>query len=396
MKNILLISFLTSFAIVQAQNRAINFEHGNLASVYEKAKKENKLIFVDAYTSWCGPCKWMAKNVFTNDTVADYFNTTFVNYKLDMEKGEGIAFAQTFTVGCYPSLLFIDGTGKLVHRGAGGLSPQPFIEFAAHALSPDKSFSAQMAEFDKTGLTEKNVIDYISLVSSCCLNPREKVNIYIKSIKEEDYIKRNNWILIRDYAYDQDSREIKYFFKNYAEFEKKYGTDTVELKVIMLGKNYFAKSSQAPTFDKPAFEKIKKEFLALNWPQSKRIVYEAELDMTSRLDKTRYYELASAEFLDYNINNSGALNSMAWKFYENVTDKKQLKAATKMAERACALNNSYAYLDTYAAVLYKSGDLKEAEKVANMAIDIAKKGNMPAEDYKETDDLLKKIAENLS
>jgi uncharacterized protein YyaL (SSP411 family) len=59
-----------------------------------KAKKENKLIFVDAYASWCGPCKLMVKNIFPLKTVGDYYNSHFINAKIDMEKGEGIELAK--------------------------------------------------------------------------------------------------------------------------------------------------------------------------------------------------------------------------------------------------------------------------------------------------------------
>ena len=98
MKNFFLSLSLIITVSLFAQNRQITFETGNLASVFEKAKKENKLIFVDAFTTWCGPCKHMAKHVFTNDTVADYYNANFVNLKLDMEKGEGLDFAKKYDI----------------------------------------------------------------------------------------------------------------------------------------------------------------------------------------------------------------------------------------------------------------------------------------------------------
>ena len=96
MKNLLLSLTLFFSLSAIAQNRQITFETGDLASVFARAKKENKLIFVDAMTTWCGPCKQMAKHVFTNDTVADYFNANFVSYKFDMEKGEGLDFAKKY------------------------------------------------------------------------------------------------------------------------------------------------------------------------------------------------------------------------------------------------------------------------------------------------------------
>ena len=88
MKKYGIIFFLLLSGVCFSQTKQIVFELGNLESVLQKAAKENKLIFIDAYTTWCGPCKKMSKEVFTTDTVANYFNRTFVNYKFDMEKGE--------------------------------------------------------------------------------------------------------------------------------------------------------------------------------------------------------------------------------------------------------------------------------------------------------------------
>ena len=70
----------------------------------EQAKKENKLIFMDCYTSWCGPCKMLAKEVFTDPDVAAFFNEKFVNAKVDMEKGEGPALKKQYGVNAFPTL----------------------------------------------------------------------------------------------------------------------------------------------------------------------------------------------------------------------------------------------------------------------------------------------------
>ena len=113
-----------------------------------KAKKEHKLIFVDAYTTWCGPCKWMAKTVFTNDTVADFFNTNFISTKIDMEKGEGIEFRKKYNVFCFPNLLFIDSNGEVVHRRGGGMPSANFIAFAKEAQGSSNTYQAFAKEYE--------------------------------------------------------------------------------------------------------------------------------------------------------------------------------------------------------------------------------------------------------
>ena len=89
----LLLSFILLFwgtFSVNAQNRSIRFLDDNWNIVLKKAERTGKLIFVDCYTSWCGPCQTLAKEVFTLDSVADFFNRHFLCVKLDIEKGKGL------------------------------------------------------------------------------------------------------------------------------------------------------------------------------------------------------------------------------------------------------------------------------------------------------------------
>jgi thiol-disulfide isomerase/thioredoxin len=391
MRKLFLSAAIIAFSFTFSQTRQIIFETGNVASVFEKAKKENKLIFVDAYTSWCGPCKWMAKNVFTNDTVADYFNKTFVNYTLDMEKGEGIEFAKKYEVNCYPNLLFINGEGQVVHRDAGGLSSKQFIESAANSLTSDKTFYANKNKLEKDGLNEQNIFIYVQLLSSACFDPSKTVKDYLKTVKDEDLLKNNNWMLLKDYVQDYEANANKYFISHFSAFQSKYGKPDTDKKMVQLGYSYFTNFYNNKEFDKSAFEKAQQNFKALNWPNSKAILFETELSLIGRSDINKYYALAAKGYMEFHQNDANSLNNMAWTFYENVNNKEQLNAACKMSKRACEIDNSYANLDTYAALLFKCGNKKEAELIATKAIEKAKAENLTADNYKETEDLLNKI-----
>jgi thiol:disulfide interchange protein len=80
----------------------------------KEAKKTGKIIFIDAYTEWCGPCKKMAATSFMDSKVASTFNSKFINLKIEMEKNaDGPDVARMYGVKAYPTLIFIDGDGKL-------------------------------------------------------------------------------------------------------------------------------------------------------------------------------------------------------------------------------------------------------------------------------------------
>lgn len=97
----------------------VKFHKGDFASALKRAEIEGKLVFLDCYTTWCGPCQMMTKQVFTKDKVGELFNQRFVNIKIDMEKGEGKELMKKYKIQGFPTLLILDHTGKELYRMLG-------------------------------------------------------------------------------------------------------------------------------------------------------------------------------------------------------------------------------------------------------------------------------------
>lgn len=133
MKKIIL-SCLVSLFCLWAQAQGISFAQGNWKEVQALAAQENKPIFLDVYTSWCGPCKMMANKVFTQKEAGDYFNAHFINYKIDAEKGEGIDIAKKYQVNSYPTCLFLTPDGKLVSSFVGAKDVKALLKEGDKAL----------------------------------------------------------------------------------------------------------------------------------------------------------------------------------------------------------------------------------------------------------------------
>ncbi len=115
---------------VQAQETGMIFEpEGTLfKEAVAKARQTGKKIFLDCYTSWCGPCKMMANTVFPQDKVGDYMNPRFVNIKIDMEKGEGVELAKSLQITAYPTFIVFNSDGQEIGRFLGGCQADEFIE----------------------------------------------------------------------------------------------------------------------------------------------------------------------------------------------------------------------------------------------------------------------------
>lgn len=106
----------------------IQFHKGSWEDALLLAKKENKLIFLDIYATWCGPCKQLKKRTFSNVEVGKFYNQNFVNVAYDGEQGYGAMLMQKYNLRSFPSLLFIDGNGKAVGQTVGFHNPSELIE----------------------------------------------------------------------------------------------------------------------------------------------------------------------------------------------------------------------------------------------------------------------------
>ncbi|RYZ18143.1 MAG: thioredoxin, partial [Chitinophagaceae bacterium] len=117
------------------------------------AKAQHKPIFLDAYASWCGPCKYMKENVFTQAMVGQLYNDKFINVKMDMEEGEGPELAKELNIEAYPSFFFINEKGEVVHKSVGALSAVAFVELARTALDPSRQFYTLQKKAERGQMT---------------------------------------------------------------------------------------------------------------------------------------------------------------------------------------------------------------------------------------------------
>lgn len=118
-------------AVVKTAFAGIKFDHIRVEKAMAQAKSSGKLIFIDVHTTWCGPCKEMARTTFQSDEVGKVFNKKFINLKIDAENDpDGKDISRTYGVNAYPTLLFINAEGKLVKKLVGKQSEEKLLSIA--------------------------------------------------------------------------------------------------------------------------------------------------------------------------------------------------------------------------------------------------------------------------
>ena len=382
--------FLSALSMLSAQGIAFEKEETAWADVLKKAKAENKIVFVDAYTTWCGPCKVMAKNIFPQKEVGDVFNAKFISAKIDMEKGEGPEIAKKYGVRAYPTYIFVNGDGEIVHRSLGSMPAEKFIAVANAASDPEKQFYTQKKKFEAG---EKSP-EFLKNFAAACMDAQEEsliqpvANAYLAT--QKDWLTKDNMDFILKFGSSYDSPIFAFVLKNKDAFAKEKGA-------MFVGS--FIDQTVTNGIGNVCFDRAKREF---DFAKVKELGSKyLSADMTDKLvsnlglaqlqmkgDIPQLLTSTVVHMDKYPSESPQELNQYAWLFYEQSNDKAQLAKALTWSLKSVEMADESAFNDTAASLYFKLGDKSKAKQFAEKAIAQAKK---EGGDPKETEALLKKI-----
>ena len=389
MKKIILFLFLVISTALFSQD-GIKFGKQSFAQTLEQAKKENKLIFLDAFASWCGPCKLLDKNVFPKKEVGDYFNANFLNLHIDMEKGEGIEIAKKYSIYSYPTLLFIDGDGKVVYKAAGYMSPQELISIAKEAVNPENTLENKIAKFEAGEKDPEFLMGLIKNTYSSDFSLAQKVATrYFQTRTDATYSKEEAGMLLF-FTKTIDDELYKIFTAKKAELSTQIPESYLaeydkQLKLNTVLQKSFDANTQS--INEPIF--LAEGTKIYGEKEAKQLLNKINMDLFFTQKK---YDDYAKSALNYYQNPkdfaTDELNNVAWNFYLYVTDKTLLTQVTQLCLEGIKKEENSQNTDTLANIYYKLGDNKNAKLWAKKSIEIAK---AKGDEYTSTEELLKKI-----
>ena len=225
-----LVFTMTTFA---QTTEGIQFSHDSMNVSLQKAKESGKLIFVDAFTTWCGPCKMMSNEVFVLPEVGKFFNANFINMKIDMEAGEGIELAKKFGVKAYPTFLLINGDGEIIHRVVGSSKADVFIEKIKRGMDPATSYFSVKKKYDAGERSPEFMPLYFKTMSDAyeLKGKEEDIITYLTSLNLQQRATQTNWDLFFSTVTDYKSPLFTDFAKNVDTYRKAVGADEVNNKI---------------------------------------------------------------------------------------------------------------------------------------------------------------------
>lgn len=201
----------------------INFFEGTWDEVKAKAKKENKMVFIDFYTDWCGWCKKMDADTFSDDEVADYINSQFVPYQINGEKELGKKLVKEYGVSGYPTYAFVDADEKLITSKAGYMPKPSFMKFAKSALETPQ-IKQKIQNGDRSPETVKAYL--VAMMDSDDAEVKKIASEYLGKISGEDLLDDENFEIMTAHA-TYGSKASNYYFDNIQKFETKFGKQVV-------------------------------------------------------------------------------------------------------------------------------------------------------------------------
>lgn len=222
-------TFIFLFCVSLA-NSQIEFKDGTWDELLQFAQAENKPIFVDAYAVWCGPCKRMASEVFTQSGVGDFFNGNFVNAKIDMEKGEGPGIRSKYGVTAYPTLLFLSPEGTLLHKAVGYQDADRLINNANIALRKTNEAKEYSQKYEAGERDPDFVLEYMKQLNKA---EKETEKIALEYLQEQKNINPDMKAQIAFEALkNMDSQLLQYVLAGKDIIRSNYDHDVIDKKLV--------------------------------------------------------------------------------------------------------------------------------------------------------------------
>lgn len=243
--SVVILVLVSMFSVNSMAKNGVNFIKNNWDKALAQAKNENKIIFVDVYADWCGPCRSLSETTFQNEEVAKYFNKHFINLKIDGDSEQSLEFIESYPVSAYPTLYFISPKGDIVRKVTGYQDVDEMILLGEIALNPEKSpFNIAKRELDSGNYTTSNLFEYVMASFDEEIDYSKQAKEYLSYYQPQDLESDSVFVIFVLGDSDMNSSFSQYFGKNYESFGDLYGEyagdkfiNLVEINVQKLAQN---------------------------------------------------------------------------------------------------------------------------------------------------------------
>lgn len=400
---VLLFPFIVQAQAPSPEGGGVHFEDGlSWTAIQARAKAEHKFIFVDCYTSWCGPCKYMKAKIFPQAEAGEYFNGQFINVSIQLDTtksdndtvkrwyADAHMLAEKFNVRAYPTFLVFSPEGKPLSRVVGGNEKaSEFIGRVKEAMSPDKQYYTLLDQYE----AGKRDTAFLYKLTKAAIDAYDRPTVtrvageYLS--KQKDLYTEANIRFIDETTQSSKDKGFTVLLQHPDKVDKYLGEGKAEQKV----RSIIIREEVYPVFraqGKPDWAAIQKKVSAKYPALANEIVLKGQvLYAQTKNDWPEFQKVVVTYMSKYSKSaSSEELNEFAWSVFQHCPDMTCVSEALEWSKRSFKDNPQAGFYDTYANILYKMGKKDEAIAWEQKSIDIAPQGERA--NYEQTLEKMRK------
>jgi thiol-disulfide isomerase/thioredoxin len=354
-------------AINTVNGQGINFEHTEWSQVLKKAETSNRYVFVDFYASWCGPCKYMSREVFTNEAAGKFFNANFVSYKVDAENEEE-ELVESVDLTAYPTLAFFDSQGNLVYRHVGSMDENELVALGEKL----KRYKSARSAVLRSQATREQVLEYLSIAKIAdSVNYKKMAPALAKTITVAEFSNPDAWELFKAYTHDINDARFQFMVGNVKMLHEKH-EGFAEYMDGVLGEYFFKMAEKGNLAGLDIYKKsMQKIFNQLDEEQRPYSYYDLKVNVQyylHREEMDKYASILTTWVNGYLTDDWKLLSENAVELSKNVKDRKHFESALAWAKKAVELDRGKLTLYNLAVVYQNGGDKNNALKYAQQVL----------------------------
>lgn len=210
--------------------QGVDFQNITFREAFGKAKKENKLVFMDCYTNGCSYCVKMDKEIFSLKSVGNYMNKNFVCVKYNVREGDGPKLKEKYKIGGFPHFVILTPEGDVVHKFMGYRQEKAFFEELELRFDNKCSFGAYQKRYVEGERSVEFLNEYIQVLQRN--RDRGVAEVFVELaalLSDEEKVSAKYWFLFSGLpTVPWGTPNCEYLVRNYASFASVLGEEKVE------------------------------------------------------------------------------------------------------------------------------------------------------------------------
>jgi thioredoxin-related protein len=355
---------LVSNVVAVGQTEGIKFNNNlSWTSLLKKAKEENKLVFMDCYTTWCGPCKMMSQKIFPRTEIGNYFNDRFISIQIQMDSTGGdnddirnwyqdakrIMHEQK--IDGFPTYLFFTSEGKLIHRGQGYIeTPQDFIDIAKKAQIYPKLLNEYQQGAHDTSFLKELTLAALDISDTSISGPASKE--YMKKLG--DIYTKDNLFFIAISTKSSIDTGFKIFLNNSLKIDKIEGRGfSIHVYGEIINKEEIKPALLNGIDWSDILLEVKRKYPGKGEEVVRLYHFTLDMDTQNWVDYGKDVSAYMRKYSNKWTGDAAFFNLIAFSTCEHCDDRKVLRSALRWAKYSIGIKEDKNNLDTFASLLYK-------------------------------------------